>query len=242
MLKVEDLSLNYGHVEALKGVSLEVREGELVVLLGRNGAGKSSFLLSLMGLVSPQNGKIFLNGEEITAFPPWRRVEKGLVLVPEGRRIFAPLSVRENLELGAFTQAADLEARLEEVLEIFPVLRERFSFPAGSLSGGEQQMLAVARALMSRPRIMLLDEPSMGLAPKVVSEIYRILATLKGRLTILLVEQNVNRALSLADRVCLLEGGKLVASWRRQEVDLRTLEAAYLGEKDAGDDLGPNKS
>ncbi len=231
MLRVEGLEVSYGHIKALKGVSLEVPEGKLFVLLGRNGAGKSTLLLSLVGLIKPAAGRIFLNGEEISKLPPWQRVKRGLVLVPEGRRIFPSLTVKENLELGAFSAPKGAASRLEEVLEIFPALKERLLFPAGALSGGEQQMLALARALMSNPEVMLLDEPSMGLAPKVVGEIYRILEKLKGSLTIFLVEQNVNRALSLADRVLLLESGRLSASWDREEVDLKHLEAAYLGEE-----------
>ncbi|NPA48371.1 MAG: ABC transporter ATP-binding protein [Thermodesulfobacteria bacterium] len=231
MLRVEGLEVSYGHIKALKGVSLEVPEGKLFVLLGRNGAGKSTLLLSLVGLIKPAAGRIFLNGEEISKLPPWQRVKRGLVLVPEGRRIFPSLTVKENLELGAFSAPKGAASRLEEVLEIFPALKERLLFPAGALSGGEQQMLALARALMSNPKVMLLDEPSMGLAPKVVGEIYRILEKLKGGLTIFLVEQNVNRALSLADRVLLLESGRLSASWHREEVDLKLLEAAYLGEE-----------
>ncbi len=231
MLRVEGLEVSYGHIKALKGVSFEIREGELFVLLGRNGAGKSTLLLSLIGLITPEAGKIFLKKEEISSLPPWQRVKKGMVLVPEGRRIFASLSVKENLELGAFVSKKGKSTKMEEVLEVFPVLKERFSFPAGALSGGEQQMLALARALMSDPEIMLLDEPSMGLAPKVVGEIYRILEKLKGRLTIFLVEQNINRALSLADHIFLLEGGVLSASWDRKEVDFKFLEAAYLGEE-----------
>ncbi len=231
MLEIRDLRVSYDHIEALRGVSLEVKKGEFLVFLGRNGAGKSSFLLALMGLISPAGGKILFEGEDLSFLRPWQRVRKGLALVPEGRKIFAPLSVRENLELGAFVRCNSVKKQLEKVLEIFPVLKEKLPLPAGALSGGEQQMLALARALMSDPRLLLLDEPSMGLAPKVVGEIYRVLENLKGRLTVLLVEQNVNRALSLADRVFLLESGRLVASWPREEIDYQVLEAAYLGEK-----------
>ncbi len=228
MLKVEGLRVNYGHVRALRGVNLEVDEGEFVVLLGRNGAGKTTLLKALLGQV-PAEGKITFLGKEISSLRPWRRAKLGLSLVPEGRQVFPSLTVKENLELGAFVAKERCSENLASVYKLFPVLKEKESLPAGVLSGGEQQMLAIGRALMANPKLLLLDEPSMGLAPKVVREIYETLAELKGKLTVLLVEQNVKKALALADRVYLLENGRLVSSWGREEVDEAVLEAAYLG-------------
>ncbi len=228
MLEVEGLEVSYGHVRAVRDVSFEVKEGEFAVFLGRNGAGKTSLLKALLGQVKAR-GRITLRGRRLEGLPPWRRVKLGLSLVPEGRQVFSPLTVRENLELGAFVAPGKLKRNLAQVFSLFPVLEEKAGLPAGALSGGEQQMLAIGRALMAEPALLLLDEPSMGLAPKVVQEIYATLKKLKGRLTVLLVEQNVKKALSLADRVFLLESGRLVSSWGRDEVDETVVEAAYLG-------------
>ncbi len=228
MLEVKDLTVRYGAITALAGVDLTVAEGEFVVLLGRNGAGKSSLLKAIVGQV-PCRGRIFFEGRELSSLPPWRRVKMGLCLVPEGRHVFGSLTVKENLELGAFVSPKELARRLEEVYTLFPVLKERQDLPAGTLSGGEQQMLAIARALMARPRLLLLDEPSMGLAPKVVQEIYATLAALKGKLTVLLVEQNAKKALQLADRGYLLENGRLVATWQGEEIQETFIQQVYLG-------------
>ncbi len=228
MLEVKDLTVRYGAITALAGVDLTVAEGEFVVLLGRNGAGKSSLLKAIVGQV-PCQGRIFFEGRELSSLPPWRRVKMGLCLVPEGRHVFGSLTVKENLELGAFVSPKELARRLEEVYTLFPVLKERQDLPAGTLSGGEQQMLAIARALMARPRLLLLDEPSMGLAPKVVQEIYATLAALKGKLTVLLVEQNAKKALQLADRGYLLENGRLVATWQGEEIQETFIQQVYLG-------------
>ncbi len=228
MLEAKDLTVCYGAITALAGVDLTVAEGEFVVLLGRNGAGKSSLLKAIVGQV-PCQGRIFFEGRELSSLPPWRRVKMGLCLVPEGRHVFGSLTVKENLELGAFVSPKELARRLEEVYTLFPVLKERQDLPAGTLSGGEQQMLAIARALMARPRLLLLDEPSMGLAPKVVQEIYATLAALKGKLTVLLVEQNAKKALQLADRGYLLENGRLVATWQGEEIQETFIQQVYLG-------------
>ncbi len=228
MLEVKDLTVRYGAITALAGVDLTVAEGEFVVLLGRNGAGKSSLLKAIVGQV-PCQGRIFFEGRELSSLPPWRRVKMGLCLVPEGRHVFGSLTVKENLELGGFVSPKELARRLEEVYTLFPVLKERQDLPAGTLSGGEQQMLAIARALMARPRLLLLDEPSMGLAPKVVQEIYATLAALKGKLTVLLVEQNAKKALQLADRGYLLENGRLVATWQGEEIQETFIQQIYLG-------------
>ncbi|HHI97044.1 MAG TPA: ABC transporter ATP-binding protein [Thermodesulfatator atlanticus] len=228
MLEVKDLTVRYGAITALAGVDLTVAEGEFVVLLGRNGAGKSSLLKAIVGQV-PCQGRIFFEGRELSSLPPWRRVKMGLCLVPEGRHVFGSLTVKENLELGGFVSPKELARRLEEVYTLFPVLKERQDLPAGTLSGGEQQMLAIARALMARPRLLLLDEPSMGLAPKVVQEIYATLAALKGKLTVLLVEQNAKKALQLADRGYLLENGRLVATWQGEEIQETFIQQVYLG-------------
>ncbi|NPB08819.1 MAG: ABC transporter ATP-binding protein, partial [Thermodesulfobacteria bacterium] len=193
LLEAEDLWVHYGAVAALQGVSFRLRAGEFLMILGRNGAGKSTLLKALCGQVPLKTGRISFAGKEIGRLPPWRRTKLGLSLVPEGRRVFAPLSVRENLELGAFSRPRGLEERLKDVLSLFPELVPKLDLPAGALSGGEQQMLAVARALMSEPKLLLLDEPSMGLAPKVVARIYQTLAALKGKMSLLVVEQNLSQ-------------------------------------------------
>jgi len=229
MLEVKDLVVAYGPIKVLHEVSLRVRKGEFVAVLGRNGAGKTTLLQAIMGIIRPVSGQILWQGEDLTPLPPWQRVRRGLALVPEGRRIFAPLSVKENLELGAFQNPQGWTKRLEEILELFPRLRERLKVAAGVLSGGEQQMLAMARALMAKPSCLLLDEPSMGLAPKVASLIFDTLTKLKGRLSLLVVEQNVTRVLRLADRVIVLDGGRIKLEALSSEIDREHLEAAYFG-------------
>lgn len=214
MLTISDLNVYYGAIHALKGVSLEVGEGEIVTLIGGNGAGKSTTLRAVSGLTRPRSGSIQLEGVDLTKLPPQDIVRKGLCHVPEGRRVFANLTVRENLEMGAYTRRdAEIKSDLAAVLVTFPRLSERIGQAAGTLSGGEQQMLAIGRALMGRPRVLLLDEPSLGLAPFMVQEIFRIIRKInEAGTTILLVEQNAHMALGAAHRGYVLETGKVVLS------------------------------
>ena len=211
MLKVRDLQVKYGVIEAVRGINFDVKNGEIVTIIGANGAGKSSTLNSIMNLV-PKKGKVEFFEEDITNLPTNRIVERGLGLVPEGRRIFINLTVEENLKLGAYTNPDEMESLMEFVYSIFPRLKEKREQFGGSLSGGEQQMLAVGRALMAGPKMLLLDEPSMGLAPIVVKELFGVLKQLNREegITILLVEQNAGVALRLADRGYVLENGKIV--------------------------------
>ncbi|MGI6731467.1 MAG: ABC transporter ATP-binding protein [Anaerovoracaceae bacterium] len=233
MLEIKDLNIHYGVIHALKDVSLTVNEGEIVTLIGANGAGKTSTLRTISGLIKPTSGKISLEGKDITAIPATKRVEMGISQVPEGRRIFPEMSVLENLELGAFLRKdkAGIKSDIEMVYERFPILGKRKKQMAGTLSGGEQQMLAMGRALMSRPRIMLLDEPSMGLAPLLVREIFEIIKDINAAgTTILLVEQNANMALSIANRAYVLETGSIVLSGTGQELASSTeIQKSYLG-------------
>ncbi|PZN12425.1 MAG: ABC transporter ATP-binding protein [Bacillota bacterium] len=233
MLRVEDLHVYYGNIHALKGVSLEVEEGEIVTFIGANGAGKTTLLRAISGLVQPRQGRIEFQGRSLLKLQPEDIVRLGISHVPEGRRIFANLTVRDNLELGAFLRKdKDGIARsLEQVFELFPRLKERLHQPAGTLSGGEQQMLAIGRALMARPRLLLLDEPSLGLAPLLVRTIFDIIKDINAQgTTILLVEQNAHMALSIAHRGYVLETGRVVlsgpAETLRQSDDV---QAAYLG-------------
>ncbi len=214
MLTISDLNVYYGAIHALKGVSLEVGKGEIVTLIGGNGAGKSTTLRAVSGLTRPRSGSIQLEDVDLTKLPPQDIVRKGLCHVPEGRRVFANLTVRENLEMGAYTRRdAEIKSDLAAVLETFPRLSERIGQAAGTLSGGEQQMLAIGRALMGRPRVLLLDEPSLGLAPFMVQEIFRIIRKInEAGTTILLVEQNAHMALGAAHRGYVLETGKVVLS------------------------------
>ncbi len=232
MLSIENLTSGYGPIVALKGVSLHVSPGEIVTLIGANGCGKSTLLNTLSGLIRPLAGRVLLQGREITHLSAEQLVRRGLALVPEGRQLFAPMSVEENLVLGAYTrQANNVTEELEEIYTLFPILKERRRQPAGTLSGGQQQMLAIGRAMMSRPSILLLDEPSMGLAPKVAREIFRKLRELLSTdFSILLVEQDANLALKSADRGYVLETGQIViegdCDMLRNNPDV---QRAYLG-------------
>lgn len=234
MLSVESIDLAYGDVPALHAVSFEVGRGEIVSLIGANGAGKSSALKAVAGVLSPRSGSIRFEGKRLDGISRHRVVRMGISLVPEGRGIFAEMSVRENLELGGYTRpsVAEVEEGIERVFSLFPRLRERDRQPAGTLSGGEQQMLAIGRALVARPRLMLLDEPSMGLAPMLVREIFRLIGEInRTGTTILLVEQNANMALSIAHRAYVLENGRILLSG--ESADLRNnpcVRAAYLGD------------
>ena len=233
MLEVENLDASYGALAALHGVSLTVHPGEMVALVGPNGAGKSTLLKAIAGLLAPRAGMIRWEGKRISAERPERIVERGVALVPEGRRLFVDMTVRENLELGAFTQRAQRErrAQLDRVYHIFPRLLERERQLAGLLSGGEQQMLALGRALMGLPRLLLLDEPSLGLAPRVVASIFSVLAELHQKgMTLFIVEQNVQAVLSLAQRAYILEGGRIVGEGEGQRLlQDDHVRAAYLG-------------
>ena len=231
------MSARYGAVAALRDVSLEVRAGELVALIGANGAGKSTLLRAIAGLVAPAAGRVALDGRDVTGQAPEAMIRAGVALVPERRRVFAPLTVLDNLELGGYALPrgrdfrSRLEAGVEEAYRLFPVLRRRRDQLAGTLSGGEQQMLAIGRALMTRPRLLLCDEPSLGLAPLVVAEIMRLLSTLReAGTTILLVEQNARMALRSADRAYVLEVGSVVLSGAAADLlEDDQLKAAYLG-------------
>lgn len=232
MLKVEDLHVYYGGIHALDSVSIEVNQGEIVTIIGANGAGKSTLLRTISGLVRPKSGKITFESVDITKLPPHAIVELGIAHAPEGRRVFSELTVAENLRLGAFRQKDKqaIEEDLERVFTLFPRLKERRNQLAGTLSGGEQQMLCIGRALMSRPRLLLLDEPSMGLAPVLVQEIYKEIEEIRKQTTILLVEQNAYQALKAADRGYVLETGRIVMSAPCRELirDPR-VKKAYLG-------------
>ncbi|OHC13252.1 MAG: ABC transporter ATP-binding protein [Pseudomonadales bacterium GWC1_66_9] len=232
MLTFDNVSTCYGKIQALHGVSLEVREGEIVTLIGANGAGKSTLLMTLCGTPRASAGSIRYRGEELVGQDTAAIMRKGIAVVPEGRRIFARLTVEENLAMGGFfASREEVEARLERVLELFPRLAERYAQRGGTLSGGEQQMLAIGRALMSRPRLLLLDEPSLGLAPLVIRQIFAILEQLRTEgVTVFVVEQNANQALKLADRGYVLENGRIVMHGSGEELlgDARVCEA-YLG-------------
>nr|WP_040659841.1 ABC transporter ATP-binding protein [Oscillibacter ruminantium] len=232
MLSVENLNVAYGSIHAVKGVSFDVNEGEIVTLIGANGAGKSTTLNTIAGLLRGKSGSVTFMGEDLGKIPPHKIVSRGMALVPEGRRVFLQMSVQENLEMGAYTKGgAGVPADLEMVYDLFPRLKERRRQVAGTLSGGEQQMLAMGRALMSHPKLLMLDEPSMGLAPILVEQIFEIIQNLhKAGSTILLVEQNAQAALSIADRGYVLETGKIVTTGPSGELlASAAIKKAYLG-------------
>ena len=231
MLKIDDLRVNYGGIEAVKGISFDVPEGQIVTLIGANGAGKSTTLRTVAGLVKPSGGRIRLQAEDITGMSPDKIVSKGITLVPEGRRVFPDLTVLENLKIGAYLRTDSLEDDLNWVYSLFPRLKERSWQAAGTLSGGEQQMLAVGRALMSRPKLMMMDEPSLGLAPLVVKDIFSIIKKINDQgVTILLIEQNANMALHIADTAYVLETGRLTLSGAGSELlNNEQVKKAYLG-------------
>ena len=234
MLEVEDLEVYYGMIQALKGISFQVNEGEVIALIGANGAGKTTILHTISGLIAPKKGSITFEGQEITKIPAHKIVENGLAQVPEGRRVFPSLSVLQNLKLGAYTRKdkKEIDDTLKMIYERFPRLEERKNQPAGTLSGGEQQMLAMGRALMSKPRIILMDEPSMGLSPIFVNEIFDIIKQVSASgTTVLLVEQNAKKALSIADRGYVLETGKIVKEGKASDLlNDEAVKKAYLGE------------
>lgn len=235
MLKVSDLNTSYGKIHAIRGISFEVHKGEIVTLIGANGAGKSTTLKTISGMLAPTSGSILFNGEEIAGMPAHKVTAQHIIHVPEGRRIFAQMTVRENLEMGAFLRKDKdgIAKDLEDVYELFPRLKERLGQKGGTLSGGEQQMLAIGRAMMSKPDLLMLDEPSMGLAPVVVETIFDIIKELnKQGITILLVEQNANVALSIADRGYVLETGKIKLTGTGAELlQDESVRKAYLGEE-----------
>lgn len=231
LLKVENINVYYGPIHAIKDISFDVNEGEIVTLIGANGAGKSTTLKTISGLMKQKSGTITFEGNDLLHIAPHKIVERGLIQVPEGRRIFLNMTVMENLEMGAFTQKKIDEETLEKVYTSFPRLKERYKQIAGTLSGGEQQMLAMGRALMSNPKLLMLDEPSMGLAPILVDEIFDIIKKLNQRgITILLVEQNARMALSVADRAYVLETGRIKFSGTGAELAASDeIKKAYLG-------------
>ncbi|CAH0174333.1 MULTISPECIES: ABC transporter ATP-binding protein [Peribacillus] len=233
MLKIEDINVYYGNIQALKGISLSINEGEIVTLIGANGAGKSTMLKSISGLLKPKQGKIIYEGQSIGGKAAQSIVKMGISHVPEGRRVFANMTVEENLQLGAYLRKdkAGIKQDMEKVYELFPRLLERLKQQSGTLSGGEQQMLAMGRALMAKPRLLLLDEPSMGLAPLLVKQIFNIIEEInKTGTTILLVEQNANLALSIADRAYVVETGRIVLSGKSEELTAsEEIKNAYLG-------------
>ena len=231
ILKVEDMHVYYGAIHAVKGVSFEVGEGEIVALIGANGAGKSTILKTVSGLMHPRSGSITFMDQNIAHTDAYKLVKQGLAHVPEGRQIFQQMTVQENLEMGAFTQKEVSKEELDKVFELFPRLQERRKQIAGTLSGGEQQMLAMSRALMSKPKLMMLDEPSMGLAPILVDQIFSIIKELHAAgTTILLVEQNASKALEIADRAYVLETGSITLSGTGAELSRSDeVRKAYLG-------------
>ena len=234
MLEVHDLQVYYGVIQAIKGVSFHVDKGEVVALIGANGAGKTTILHTLTGLIAPKSGKIEYEGKNITQVPGYKIVSMGMAHVPEGRRVFSQLTVYQNLKLGAYTRKSkkEINETLETVYERFPRLEERKNQIAGTLSGGEQQMLAMGRALMSHPQIILMDEPSMGLSPIFVNEIFDIIKEVSaGGTTVLLVEQNAKKALSIADRAYVLETGNIVKEGKASDLlNDDSIKKAYLGE------------
>ncbi|MFZ4624979.1 MAG: ABC transporter ATP-binding protein [Rhodoferax sp.] len=232
MLRVQGMESCYGRIKALKGISLEVHRGETVALVGANGAGKSTFLRTLSGVQPMSAGSIHFDGEDISNLRADKRMRRGICQSPEGRQVFGPLSIEDNLRLGAYTQPQhQVPGDLERIFAMFPILKEKRALPAGTLSGGQQQMLAIGRALMGRPRMLLLDEPSMGLAPLLVQEVFDVIKTLKAQgMTILLVEQNALAALDIADRGYVLETGLVSLTGTGEElISNEQVRAAYLG-------------
>lgn len=234
MLEVKNLDVYHGVIQAIKGISFEVNEGEVIALIGANGAGKTTTLHTVSGLLTPKSGQVIFEGEDITKVPAHRIVSMGMAHVPEGRRVFAQLSVYENLKMGAYTRKdrQEIEESLRSVYKRFPRLEERKNQLAGTLSGGEQQMLAMGRALMSKPKLLLLDEPSMGLSPIFVNEIFDIIRSVsESGMTVLLVEQNAKKALSIADRAYVLETGNIVLDGPAKNLlEDDSIKKAYLGE------------
>ncbi len=233
ILSIKDLKVNYGGIEAVKGISFDVRQGEIVTLIGANGAGKSSTLRAIAGIVKAASGSVEYAGDVITGKSPSAIVQRGITMAPEGRKIFPDLTVEENLKIGAYTRSDDLTADLAWVYELFPRLKERSWQAGGTLSGGEQQMLAVGRALMAKPKVMMLDEPSLGLAPLIVKNIFEIIKTInENGVTVLLVEQNANMALKVAHRAYVLETGRITKSGTGSELLAdEAIKEAYLGKQ-----------
>lgn len=236
MLKINDLQVSYGGIQAVKGVSLEVPKNHILTLIGANGAGKSTILRTIMGLVKAESGDILLDGQRIMGMGTNQIVNNGLSLVPEGRRVFANLTVLENIKIGAYLRKDDLSADIEWIYNLFPILKARHWQMAGTLSGGEQQMLAVARALMSKPKVLMMDEPSLGLAPLVIKDIFDIIKTIhKEGMTILLIEQNANLALKCADYGYVLETGNIILEGTGLGLlKNEKIQEAYLGKKKVG--------
>ena len=234
MLEIKDLEVYYGMIQAIKGVSFDVNEGEVIALIGANGAGKTTILHTITGLINAQKGSVWFEGKDITKVPAHKIVSMGMAHVPEGRRVFANLTVLQNLKMGAYTRKdkTEIEQTLDSIYKRFPRLMERQNQLAGTLSGGEQQMLAMGRALMSHPKIILMDEPSMGLSPIFVNEIFDIIKSVSASgTTVLLVEQNAKKALSIADRAYVLETGKIVLSGKTSDLlNNDSIKKAYLGE------------
>ncbi|MEW5815599.1 MAG: ABC transporter ATP-binding protein [Spirochaetota bacterium] len=238
MIKIRNLEAGYGELRVLKGISMHVNPGEIVIIIGANGAGKTTLLNTIAGIVKPMSGSLLYRNADIALLSPEKIVERGCSLVPEGRQIFSTLSVRENLVLGGYTlfkkkKKNEVLKQLAEIYSLFPVLKERTNQPAGTLSGGEQQMLAIGRALMAQPRFIMMDEPSMGLAPRIVQEIFRIIKELKQKgITVLLVEQNAKAALQIADRGYVMETGNLLLEGTVDELlDNKDVQRAYLGKE-----------
>ena len=233
MLKVENLKVNYGMIEAVKGIDFEVNDGQIVALIGANGAGKTTTMHTISGLIKPSAGRILLDDKDISRLPAHKILDLGIAQCPEGRRLFAQLTILENLDMGAYRRKdkAEVENDMKNVFSLFPILEERKHQLAGTLSGGEQQMLAMGRALMARPKIILLDEPSMGLSPLLVKEIFNIIRNINSQgVTVLLVEQNAKMALGIADRAYVLETGKIVMSGTGQQLlNSEDIKKAYRG-------------
>jgi branched-chain amino acid transport system ATP-binding protein len=234
LLKVSGLKVAYGGIKAVKGVDFEVKEGELVTLIGANGAGKTTTLKALTGLLSPKEGRVEYNGEDVTGMPSWDLLKRGLVMVPEGRGVFARMTIVENLQMGAFLRRdkAGIQADIDRMFETFPRLKERANQLAGTMSGGEQQMLAMARALMGKPKLLFLDEPSMGLSPIMVDKIFEVIRLVSSQgMTILLIEQNAKLALKAAHRAYVMDSGCITMTGKAQDMlEDPKVRAAYLGE------------